>query len=543
MKNLYLFALVVFFGLTGNAQGNFCSGGGNVILFTNYDGGNLTINVNQNIPNIRIGVVSYEAVSITLTGTYASNVTEVRYAGYNSANTNCSPSVPTTVFNNTGAAATSITFAPASTLPNGNGNGSIICGYSCNVNANQGGCNTVDQIEAYWQSIFSGYSLYYHRVQYGCWSGTESVSSGGDCCALVVPLSVGTVSQPETCAGSCDGVAEVIAGGGETPYTYLWSTGDTSDLVQGLCPGTYYVTVTDNVLETVIDTVVVDSALPILVSQSLELCFGETVTVGTSVYASSGVYVDTLLASAGCDSVVHTTLTVFPENLTNQVFEGSECDGIEVVVNGNIYTQTGIYFDTLHAANGCDSVILTNIQLTEDSLFSQQPSNQTRNEGQTATFKVTSTMPITSFQWQENSGTGFVNLSNAGAYSGTNSDELLVSNVVFGMNNFLYRCIAQYELCEDTSTSAKLTVKRSTGIASLHDGRFKVFPNPAQDILSISSSDQSSVMVSIYDMQGRVLLAPKKWHTDGDFTIDISAFESGLYMLKIDRSIYPLVKQ
>src|SRR6185436_6148800 len=85
---------------------------------------------------------------------------------------------------------------------NSNGYGSIICGYSCNNNTNQGGCNTVDQIEAYFLGYFSGSTLYAHKVQYGCWTGTQSVSVGGNCCPppVVYP---GTVSGSQTlCAGT-----------------------------------------------------------------------------------------------------------------------------------------------------------------------------------------------------------------------------------------------------------------------------------------------------------------------------------------------------
>ncbi|HFC00670.1 MAG TPA: T9SS type A sorting domain-containing protein [Phaeodactylibacter sp.] len=47
------------------------------------------------------------------------------------------------------------------------------------------------------------------------------------------------------CNGIDDGTAEVVASGGTLPYTYLWSTGATTDTLTNLAPDTYYVTVTD----------------------------------------------------------------------------------------------------------------------------------------------------------------------------------------------------------------------------------------------------------------------------------------------------------
>ena len=48
-----------------------------------------------------------------------------------------------------------------------------------------------------------------------------------------------------TCFGACNGTATALGSGGWAPYTYLWSNGQTSATISGLCPGNYSVTVTD----------------------------------------------------------------------------------------------------------------------------------------------------------------------------------------------------------------------------------------------------------------------------------------------------------
>jgi len=45
--------------------------------------------------------------------------------------------------------------------------------------------------------------------------------------------------------GQCASAIQVGASGGTAPYSYVWSTGATTDSVSGLCPGTYTCTVTD----------------------------------------------------------------------------------------------------------------------------------------------------------------------------------------------------------------------------------------------------------------------------------------------------------
>jgi hypothetical protein len=48
-----------------------------------------------------------------------------------------------------------------------------------------------------------------------------------------------------TCVGNCNGTATATASGGQSPYTYAWSNGGTTQTINGLCAGNYTVTVTD----------------------------------------------------------------------------------------------------------------------------------------------------------------------------------------------------------------------------------------------------------------------------------------------------------
>ncbi|MBL0102641.1 MAG: SprB repeat-containing protein [Bacteroidetes bacterium] len=58
------------------------------------------------------------------------------------------------------------------------------------------------------------------------------------------PITANSTIVPATC-GLSNGSAQIIAGGGVAPYTYLWSTGSTSSSVSGLAAGSYSVVVTD----------------------------------------------------------------------------------------------------------------------------------------------------------------------------------------------------------------------------------------------------------------------------------------------------------
>ena len=190
MKSIYLIFLLLFACCCIKAQNSFCDTTGNIIIYSNYDGGALRLSIDQNIPNLQIGIVSYEDDSVLIGGPFVGNVTKVVYAGYySSGNLNCSPNVSAKGVYGVPPNIVTINYVPPATLANPNGYNSIICNYSCSSNTNQGGCNTPDQIVDYFYNQFPGSKLYYHYTQYGCWSGNYLVSGGGNCCIL--PITTG----------------------------------------------------------------------------------------------------------------------------------------------------------------------------------------------------------------------------------------------------------------------------------------------------------------------------------------------------------------
>ncbi len=77
-------------------------------------------------------------------------------------------------------------------------------------------------------------------------------------------LTTSTTFTNVNCNGICDGTATTTPAGGTSPYTYIWSDGQTTAAATGLCAGTYDVIVVDANSCVAYDTIVITEPTPIL---------------------------------------------------------------------------------------------------------------------------------------------------------------------------------------------------------------------------------------------------------------------------------------
>ena len=125
--------------------------------------------------------------------------------------------------------------------------------------------------------------------------------------------------------------------------------------------GTYNDTIRSTVSggDSVINTLYLTIYQPVATTDAATAC--DSIVWNGNVYTVSGTYVDTLTTVNGCDSVVTMTLTI--NNTITTTATATACGSY--AWNGNAYTVSGTYTDTLTAVSGCDSIVTMTLTINQ----------------------------------------------------------------------------------------------------------------------------------------------------------------------------------
>ncbi|WP_221391337.1 gliding motility-associated C-terminal domain-containing protein [Dyadobacter sp. NIV53] len=114
------------------------------------------------------------------------------------------------------------------------------------------------------------------------------------------------------------------------------------------------------------------------------ICEGEEVAVGDTVYRTSGTFIKVVNQSNVCDSTVTLKLTVNPVARYSQ--DITICAGESLTVGDTVYTTSGTYTKVIPQNTGCDSTVITNLNVLE--LDIAVTSNFTITQGDSAQIQV-----------------------------------------------------------------------------------------------------------------------------------------------------------
>ena len=227
-------------------------------------------------------------------------------------------------------------------------------------------------------------------------------------------------------------------------------------------------------------------------------------------YNVSGVYSNIYTNTNGCDSIYTINLTI--DNSYNITNNQTLCFGDSLVIGNNFYSTSGVYIDSFPAVNGCDSIIISNLDIT-----SQQYVNILQNGLSLVVSNFGGTPPY-SFTWNTNE----------------------ITSQITPLNNGIYWLIVEdYYGCQSDTVFVEVDWIPAF-INNLEIDNFKIYPNPSRDVFNISFTSNMSqdLEITIKNLIGEEINKNTLEDYKGDFNyyLDLSSFSKGIYLLNLKTS-------
>ncbi len=189
-----------------------------------------------------------------------------------------------------------------------------------------------------------------------------------------------------------------------------------------------------------------------------------------------------------------------------------------VIDDIQIYSSVLTDSQVVHLYDTCGSITL-------------EPSNTPPSGDGVISYTMASNVTGATYQWQQNAGTGFLNLSNTAPYSGVTTPTLTITGVTASMNNYLYRCLVSNSRgCADTTTSTLLTTEVKN---ILTDDMVSIYPNPTKTTLFVRLP-KSNYTGTIQLLNEIGQLIEEKEIAGQTNSVDMSNLPEGVYLIKIN---------
>jgi len=312
---------------------------------------------------------------------------------------------------------------------------------------------------------------------------------------LSLPINLNVNTTDASCQGVCDGDLSTSISGGQPPYTYSWSTGDSTASLFGLCAGELGLTITDDM--------------------GCELTFDNEIFIfsdGTDLQANSQV--DSITCFNSKDGSIHVNMTGGTPPYT-YLWEHTSQDS-PILTD----LEPGDYVCTVIDNQGCQFIpveyTLSNPPLILlDSLHVELSAANALNG---------------SIEIFLRGGRGDLVIT----WYDANDEEIGSGPFIddIGIGNYSFQAVDQGGCVFE---KRDIVVQLSTAIdASPHLQYFDLSPNPSSDYIFFDAGFDRTLDldIHIYDVSGQLIYA-RNLGFQGSFTerLDVSNFASGIYFV------------
>ena len=325
-------------------------------------------------------------------------------------------------------------------------------------------------------------------TQSGTYTDVSTNSSGCTDTEILV-LTINNSTTNTTTITDCDSYTWSVNG---TTYTQSGTYTDVSTNSSG-CTDTEILVLTIN-NSTTNTTTITD-------------CDSYTWSVNGTTYTQSGTYTDVSTNSSGCtDTEILVLIINNSISLTNTV---SICFGDSITLGSNTYSQTGIYTDVFTAVNGCDSIITTNLNVSQQIITIISQLGMDINVNPTG-----GNMPYV-YEW------------NTGETSQT---------IIPNQDGDYWVIVTDANGCL-SDTSFFVVDWIHTSVEDFNIDRLSIYPNPSRDIFNIEFTSllRQNLEIRIINSIGEIIYLENLENYTGEYSkaINLKEYSKALYFLEI----------
>jgi len=244
------------------------------------------------------------------------------------------------------------------------------------------------------------------------------------------------------------------------------------------------------------------------------ICQGESIMVGTSVYNTSGQFVNVLSNRFGCDSTVYLNLTVNPTQHI-ELYEDI-CKGTSYSMGGTEYTESGVFQHTFSNQFGCDSVIILHLNVVPLPVIDLGPnfdmfSSETKILDAGAGYST--------YSWNTGENTQIIKINGSG-FKGKKNFSVIVTNE--------YSCSSSDEIEITNYDDNSLSIEK--------ESLLKVFPNPsAGDVKLLLKQVTGIYQVEVFNDFGELVFR-QEYNSPGKVFVkklDLTGLTPAMYTLRV----------
>lgn len=281
-------------------------------------------------------------------------------------------------------------------------------------------------------------------------------------------ITVQPTNQTMCYNGSADFTVEASGAG---TLTYQWQYGGV-DVVNGTPANAVYensTSATMTVSGTIADgaytpyTCVVTNAYGNATSNGVQL----TVTADVAPDAPTDLTASPQYLCSGSS-----TLSATLSGTGTLQWHSASCDGTLETSPVSPTTTTTYYAREYDGGTGCYSACSEiTVGVMDDPVIITNPTSTNYGcDGVPITFSIVATGAGLTYQWQEDNGGGYADITDGGVYSGATTTSLTISNplVPMDLDGYTYRCVVTGDCASANSTAATLNVL-SSGLSGTYD--------------------------------------------------------------------------